>query len=308
MSSIVASLSTYDIKQYLASDTGITFEIGPFWVNARTQIPSLGEHLKLLYSDYTLVSEDFADFHVSLKQPKGLRHWFHPQVNFYFDDETPFKPLPFAQTYPFFEWGLNWCIATMAHQYLIIHSAIVAKGKHALVLPGKPGAGKSTLCAALINSGWRLLSDEMTLVDPYSNIATPIPRPVSLKKESINVIKHFASETVFGPIIEDTHKGTVTHIKPPKSSIEKKSEKAVIKWIVFPQYSPNSELEASKLSKARALIQLAGETFNYGTLGLKGFKTLEQIVTNSIIMDFKYSNLDDAISWFNQLSESGQEN
>ena len=301
MSPLVSSLSINQINNHLANSTGITFEIGPFWVNAHSKIPSLGEHLKLLYGDYPIINEGFADFHVSLKQPKGLRRWINPQVNFFFDDETPFKPLPFAQTYPFFEWGLNWCIATMAHQYLIVHSAIVAKGEHALILPGKPGAGKSTLCAALINRGWGLLSDEMALIEPETNIATPIPRPVSLKNESIEIIRTFAPETTFGPIIEDTHKGTVTHIKPPENSVRNKSEKARIKWIVFPQFEPQSKLEVSKINNARALIQIAGETFNYGMLGLKGFKTLKNIISNSNIMSFRYSNLNEAIEWFDKL-------
>lgn len=301
MPPLVSSLSTKQIKESLSAESGITFEIGPFWVNTHSKIPSLAEHLKLLYGNYPIITEGFADFHVSLKRPGGFHHWIKPQVNFYFDNETPFKPLPFDQTYPFFEWGLNWCIATMAHQYLIIHSAIVAKGEHALILPGKPGAGKSTLCAALINKGWRLLSDEMALIEPNTNIATPIPRPVSLKNESIEIIRKFAPDTTFGPIIKDTHKGTVTHIKPPESSILDKSEKAHIKWIVFPKFELDSPLEVSELSKAQALIQIAGETFNYGMLGLKGFTTLKKIVSNCDIINFKYSNLYDAIEWFDKL-------
>jgi predicted ATPase len=31
-----------------------------------------------------------------------------------------------------------------------------------VILPAPPGSGKSTLCAALVTRGWRLLSDELT--------------------------------------------------------------------------------------------------------------------------------------------------
>ena len=308
MPQLVSSLSVQQLVKELSGPEGITLEIGPFWVNIYCKIPDLGQHLKLLYNDYSVIDNDFADFHISLKQPINLHRWLKPQVNFYFDNESPFKPLPLTQTYPFLEWGLNWCIATMAHQYLIIHSAIVAKGEHALILPGKPGAGKSTLCAALINRGWRLLSDEMALVKPNSNIVTPIPRPVSLKNESIEVIQNFAPETIFGPVIKDTHKGTVTHIKPPVTSLQNKAETAQIKWIVFPQFKPGSNLETTEISKAQALIQLAAETFNYGVLGVKGFTTLNTIISNSFITNFQYSNLEEAMTWFDKLSGNNREN
>ena len=237
-------------------------------------------------------------FHVCLKRPNGLRHWVHPQVNFYSDIENPFKPLPLNQANPFFEWGLNWCVATMAHQYLIIHAAVVAKGQNALLLPGNPGAGKSTLCAALIHRGWRLLSDEMALIDPLTCSVTPIPRPVSIKNASIDVIQCFAPEAVFGPVIEDTHKGTVTHVKAPESNTHQKTEKAVIQWIVFPEYHAGSSLEISRPNHARVLMDLVGQTFNFGTLGLTAFQTLENIVNQTDIMQFRYSSLEEAIDWF----------
>ena len=63
------------------------------------------------------------------------------------------------------EWGLNWCVAGHAHQYLMLHAAALERNGRAVILPGDPGAGKSTLTAALMLSGWRLLSDEITLVD-----------------------------------------------------------------------------------------------------------------------------------------------
>ena len=79
------------------------------------------------------------------------------------------------------EAGLNWCIGNLAHQYLVIHSATLERGGRALLMPAPPGSGKSTLCAALITRGWRLLSDEFALVDPATGLLVPVPRPVALK-------------------------------------------------------------------------------------------------------------------------------
>jgi len=87
------------------------------------------------------------------------------------------------------------------------------RGAGAVIMPGVPGAGKSTLCAAFGLSGWRTLSDEHALIPPVSRQVVPLCRPVSLKNESIGVIRSFSSQAVFGPPSRDTHKGTVQHMK-----------------------------------------------------------------------------------------------
>ena len=82
-----------------------------------------------------------------------------------------------------------------------------------IIMPGVPGAGKSTLCAALGLTGWRILSDEHALIQPGTAQVVPLCRPVSLKNESIEVIRSFDPGAIFGPVSKDTHKGTVAHMK-----------------------------------------------------------------------------------------------
>jgi hypothetical protein len=43
---------------------------------------------------------------------------------------------------------------------------VLERGGRALLLPAPSGSGKSTLCAGLAFNGWRLLSDELALLDP----------------------------------------------------------------------------------------------------------------------------------------------
>jgi HprK-related kinase A len=79
------------------------------------------------------------------------------------------------------EWGMNWCIASHMHYYLMLHAAVLERDGHALIMPGDPGAGKSTLTAALMLDGWRLLSDEIALIDRNDGLLYGLARPVSLK-------------------------------------------------------------------------------------------------------------------------------
>ena len=277
-------------------------KLGPFSARITSPLPGIAQGLALLYSDFSVETErPFADFHVNLDAPFGLRRWIHPQVNFHFDGQRPFKPLPMDQAFAMMEWGLNWCISGHMHRYLILHAAVLARGEHALILPGPPGAGKSTLTAALALSGWRLLSDELTLIDPDTGLLHGLARPVSLKNQSIDIISAFSPDAVIGPVARDTSKGTVAHLKPPASSVETVDMPARPAWIVFPKWEKDADIRFSPASKALAFMWLAEQGFNYSVHGEKGFSTLTRIIDEVACHELHYSRLSEAIAAFNAL-------
>lgn len=298
---IVASLSHLQLKQIMGG-TGLNMRVGPFTIRLKSRLADVVAGIHRLYADYPLVADkDFIDFHVSVDRPRNLRRWIRPQAEFRFDCRVPFKPLPLNQAFPFFEWGLNWCVAQNINTYLVFHSAVVEKNGKAVLFPGEPGAGKSTLCAALVASGWRLLSDEMAMVSPEDGYLKPVPRPVSLKNESIGIMKQFAPHMVYGREAADTTKGTVAHMKVPPESINKAGETAAPAHVVLPCYKPGSAAVLQSLPRAETLMHLVKNSFNYNVLGLQGFETACKLVDQCQCHKFSYSKLEQAISIFDQL-------
>lgn len=201
-----------------------------------------------------------------------------------------------------FEWGMNWCISTNLHRWVLIHSAVVERNGRAFILPAPPGSGKSTLCAALVSRGWRLLSDEMALIDPDTLMLQPFPRPVSLKNHSIQIIRDFASQTEVGPVFPDTHKGDIAHLKVPRASREAGLECVQPGWVVFPRYRTDAPIRLTRISKASTVLGLAGNSFNQDRLGESAFRTLVRTAAQCGTYEFEYSNLDEAIRCFEQLA------
>ena len=281
----------------------LRLKIGGFNVCLSSSIPEVADHLLSLYGAFDIINgADFIDFHTSLAPPSLVRRYFRPQVIFSFDGYFPFLPLPYKQASAMFEWGLNWCIASYAHQYLIIHAAVVERNGQAFIFPGTPGSGKSTLCAALVCSGWRLLSDEMALLSLADGLVYPVPRPISLKNRSLDVIQSFSPGVVFGRVVNDTSKGTVGHLRPPDASVALGEIPAQPAKLIFPKYEKKSATSLVPLSKGRALLKLAENSFNYNILGVQAFNSVGQLCDTSDCYDFKYSCINEAVTLFTELA------
>lgn len=299
---IIGELDRAALAHRLAG-AGLRLRTGPLVACIRSPLTQVAEGIALLYRDYEVdPAEGFADFHVRIGRPVGLRRWLKPQVEFQFDGTPPFLPLPGDQGFPILEWGLNWCVSTHCHQYLILHAAVVERGGRALLLPAPPGSGKSTLCAGLVNRGWRLLSDELTLLDPWGAQVYPLPRPVSLKNASIEVIRDFAPKAVLSETVHDTLKGSVAHMKPPLESVRRALEPAVPAWIVMPRYQAGAKGELVAMPKGRAFMQLVDSAFNYHLHGPRGFERLADTVEACGCYEFAYGDLEQAAALFARLA------
>jgi HprK-related kinase A len=276
---------------------------GPFTSLIRSPIAAVAEGIETLYADNTVLTEgEFADFHVALSAAGGLRRWIRPQCLFRSDTVMPFKPLPLGHAVPVLEWGLNWCTAHMADQFLIIHAAVIERHGRVAILPGEPGSGKSTLCAGLVGSGhWRLLSDELTLVDVRTGLIVPVARPISLKNESIEVIRGFVPGAVISRKTHDTTKGTVALVKAPVESVDRVAEPARPGWIIFPRFVADASPRLADERKAVAFIDLATNAFNYSIHGRRGFTVVADMVDLCDCYRFTYSRLDDAVKVFDSL-------
>lgn len=296
-----------ELQQALAGE-GLICSIGPFDVHLRGNRKGFAETLSLLYADIPIdlnPNQHFSDFSVKMNSPIGARRYIRPQVYFEAGCETPFEPFPLDHCFPHFEWGLNWLIASQAHQYLMFHSAVLERHGKALILPAEPGSGKSTLCSALMLNGWRLLSDEFGLLRPETGLLEPVPRPIPLKNESIEVIRSYSQDAVLGPIYPNTRKGDVAHLRPTSTELEGESGFVPPGWVVFPKYIAGVDELLHPFAKGRAFLQLSGNSFNYRLQGARGFTAVSDIIENCGTWYLEFSDLDKAVALLTEMSDQG---
>lgn len=276
--------------------SGLQLGIGPFLVHVRSELAAVREHLSRVYSDFPRTANTGGHFEIAITGSPGLRRWARRQARLYVDGTQPFLPLPERLAGAFFDWGLNWAIGQNAHHWLALHAAVVERNGRALVMPAPPGSGKSTLCAALAFSGWRFFSDEFALVHPDTRVIRPLPRPISLKNRSIEIIHSRHPDVVMTEENVDVEQQVFVHVRPPSDSQQRANEGAHARWIMLPRYQAGSPTIFAPLSKSECLIAVTDQCFNFNFLGDRGFQCLVELVRSADCFSLTYSDLDDALA------------
>ena len=298
----VADVPRSELARQLARP-GLSLDTGPFVVHFRSPLRNVVDAVQNLYQDFPLAPDDaLVDFSIRIARPLSVRRWWHPHVLFFLDEATRPELCAEPLAVPMLEWFLNSMVVTHAHQYVMLHAAVVERGGQAAILPGWPGSGKSTLCAALVHKGWRLLSDEFGLLRPAEMKLVPWPRPLSLKEASIDVVRSFMPASHIGPVVEETSKGRVAQLRPPTDSVRRATEPASPAWIVFPKYQDRAPTVVTPLPRSRAYMRLGDNSPNVEHLGLPAFEALASVIEMTEAYELVYSNLDEALAFFASLA------
>lgn len=289
------------IAAALAGD-GLALEFGAARARVRGQADGLAAAIRTVYRAYPMVPPTgFFDATAALSPGVGLHRFVRKQVVFMADGGPLFEPFPADTHLPLLEWGLNYLLADRFNHCVMLHAGAVERRGRAVLLPAMPGSGKSTLTAALVSRGFRLLSDEFGVLSLGDGQLRPLLRPVALKNESIDVMRRFAPDAVIGPSFEKTRKGTVAHFAPDVASVAARDTPARPALVVFPQYSPDIELSVEKVPGARAFAKLAVNSFNYEILGPAGFDAITRMVAEAPAFRLAYRDLDRAIAAIDRL-------
>ncbi|MGH2787988.1 MAG: hypothetical protein ACRDJV_08765 [Actinomycetota bacterium] len=138
-----------------------------------------------------------------------------------------------------------------ARHLLGVHAAVVAQGEDGLVLAGASRAGKTTLALELIARGWKLVSDDVAVLDPASGRLLPFLKPVSIKDAAaFRTYRALWSVPAWmgepqGPFLVPATAFPVSDHKPHRP-----------RWLAFVELVPNSPNRLEGVSAAKAAVLL----------------------------------------------------
>jgi HprK-related kinase A len=248
----------------------VGFRIGSAWAAPM-------EALARLYAGYP--GCEIPDFTVRLEPERPWRRVLRPSVAIHGDYILPdAAPLALAHGLLAAEMGMNLQMALGARRWLLLHASCVERDGRALLMSGHSGAGKSTLAALLGERGWRLMGDEFALVDLASGTIHAFPRLISLKNEAIAAMAGEAEAARFGPLLADTPKGTIRHLRPRDDAVARMGEAARPALLLFPRFGFDSAVRP--MGDAEVFVRLTQASTNYVALGQAGFAALTRLVAD----------------------------
>lgn len=290
-------------------NAGLSLDYGACAVRIVAPHTGFETPLKTVYGAFDFIENPkFSDFHIHLRRGSKIRRYIRPTVHFQIDGIQPFDPFPLSNALPMYEWGVNWCFAQRFNQYVLLHAGTLALGNRGVVMAAVPGSGKSTLSAAMMLRGFRLLSDEFGVLNPTTGELLPMLKPIALKNQSIDIIASFSDKASLGPTFVGTKKGNVAHLGPDRTSANARHQPATPALIIFPRYEGGAKLSLTPQSPELAFSRLAFNSFNYALLGPISFSAVTTLAAKCPAYELRYSKLDEAVNCLHDLVANAKTN
>jgi len=148
------------------------------------------------------------------------------------------------------------------------------------------------------------LSDEFAVITDERGTVLPFARPPAIKNAAIEVLRAFAPEASFGPLIPNTRKGTIAHMRVPRASLERSDAGATIGMIAFPEFQEGAAISVDRVGGAHAFMRLAVHAFNYEILGARAFHMVGRLIRSCPCHVLRYGDLADAHAALDSLART----
>jgi hypothetical protein len=143
-----------------------------------------------------------------------------------------------------------------------VHAGALRRGGRCLLLPGRAGSGKSTLCAGLIGAGFELFGDDTVVLSRGDLAAQPLPLGICLKPGAWAAVAASYTELRKLPVHRRLDGQRARYLTPGDGAISADvAARAPIAWLVFPTYRPDRAASLVPLDKAAALQSLLAEFY-----------------------------------------------
>ena len=190
-------------------------------------------------------------------------------------------------------WHVNYQVIVGASSHLLIHASAATIGCQAIVMPGNPNAGKTTLVAGLVLDGLKLLTDELAALNLATGFIDPYPRPLNIGQGSWEAL---AALRPADRDDEDPLPELFWTVDPSSIGPDAVAAPAPLRWVIEPRFKPGSPTRLEPLSRPEAVELLHHHLFNRHRFGGAGIRALVTAVSEARCCRLINGDLDSAVN------------
>lgn len=142
----------------------------------------------------------------------------------------------------------------------LFHAGVVAWKGAGVVLPGISGAGKTTLCAHLVEAGFDYLSDELAFVPLGEGTVDGFGRPLSLKPGAWPALEAELAAATAPPHVLATGDGVL--LRPHRLNPNTSRRRPALAAFVFPRRAAGAPGALRRLTRAEAALAMLANVVN----------------------------------------------
>ena len=189
---------------------------------------------------------------------------------------------------------MNDAVSSTTDLFVAHAGSVVAPNGRAIVLPAGSGSGKTTLTAGLVQAGCAYLSDEMAAFDPASELVIPVPRALSMKIGSMELLR------LDVPRLSPQEREVLDGAYPLRSEALRHKSLGVsspLGMVIAPIYRPDALPELTPISRAEAVSELIHQGFNVEAFGgARAIQLLARMIEEASCYRMTVRTLDEAVS------------
>ena len=170
---------------------------------------------------------------------------------------------------------------------LVFHAGAVSRHGAGVLLPGKTGAGKTTLTAWLVARGLNYLTDELIYIETGASRFDAFTRPLNVKSAALPLLQdEFAIDPAeYGSLVCQQ----ATLVPHRALNAQQHREQPSLRLVVFPEYVRDASFRVERLSAAQIGFRLMGCLVNARNLAGHGFDEVARLSRAVAAYSLQYS-------------------
>ena len=175
---------------------------------------------------------------------------------------------------------------------LALHAAALVADDRALLVCGRPGAGKTTLSLALEHAGWTLAADDLALLDA-SGMVTGVPFATAVKAGGWKLLSQLRPDLASAPVWRRPDRKRVRYLAPQGRV---SSSPRRVRWVVQLRRRPGMAASLAPIAPIEGLACLLKDAAGPDhRMTPAGFEALASLVDGAACYRLSYSRLDEAV-------------